>query len=46
VRTHRDDRNTAIEAARFLKLRNLSSTILITDLRDGSAVPFALEQDR
>jgi hypothetical protein len=40
VRTHRAFRETAIAAARFLKLRNLSSEILITDLRDGSAVPF------
>ena len=40
VRTHRDVRETAIEAARFLQQRNLGAKILITDLRDGSAVPF------
>ena len=40
VRTHRDVRETAIEAARFLQQRNLDAKILITDLRDGSTVPF------
>jgi hypothetical protein len=41
VRTHRDERNTAIEAARFLKKRQPGAKVLITDLRDDSAVPFA-----
>ena len=40
VRTHRGFRETAIEAARNLKQRNPAAKILITDLRDGSAVPF------
>jgi hypothetical protein len=40
VRTHRDVRDTAIEAARFLQQRNAGAKILITDLRGGSAVPF------
>ena len=40
VRTHRDLRDTAIEAARFLQQRNPSARIVITDLRDGSPVPF------
>jgi hypothetical protein len=40
VRTHRDFRDTAIEAARFLQQRNPGSKIEIRDLRDGSAVPF------
>jgi len=40
VRTHRDFRETAIEAARFLQTFNASAKIAITDLRDGSAVPF------
>jgi hypothetical protein len=39
VRTHRDVREAAIEAARFLEARNLGATIVITDLRDGSVVP-------
>jgi len=38
VRTHRDVRDTAIEAARFLKQRNPSASIVVTDLRDGSVV--------
>ncbi len=38
VRTHRDLRDTAIEAARFLAQRNLGALIAaVTDLRDGSA---------
>ncbi len=40
VRTHRDGRETAIEAARFLQQRNPNAKITVTDLRDGSAVPF------
>ena len=40
VRTHRDVRGSAIEAARFLKQRNPGAKIVITDLRDGSNVPF------
>jgi hypothetical protein len=38
VRSHRDFRETAIEAARFLKQRLPASKIVITDLRDGSNV--------
>jgi hypothetical protein len=38
VRTHRDVRDSAIEAARFLKQRNPNAKVTITDLRDGSAV--------
>jgi hypothetical protein len=40
VRTHRDLRDTAIEAARFLQQRNPNARIVITDLRDGSPVRF------
>ena len=40
VRTHRDFRETALEAARFLQQRQPSAKITITDLRDGSVVPF------
>jgi hypothetical protein len=40
VRTHRDVRETAIEAARFLQQRNQGAKILVTDVRDGSVVPF------
>jgi hypothetical protein len=40
VRTYRDFRETAIEAARFLQMLNPSAKIAITDLRDGSSVPF------
>jgi hypothetical protein len=40
VRSHRDERDTAIEAARFLQQRNPGSKIVITDLRDGSQIPF------
>jgi hypothetical protein len=40
VRSHRDERDTAIEAARFLQQRNPSARITVTDLCDGSAVPF------
>lgn len=40
VRTHRDFRETAIEAARFLQQRNPDAKIAITDLGDGSSVPF------
>jgi len=38
VRSHRDFRETAIEAARFLQQRNPNAKIVITDLRDGSNV--------
>jgi hypothetical protein len=41
VRTHRDDRDTAIEAARFLRQRNPGAKVAITDLRDGSEISFA-----
>jgi hypothetical protein len=40
VRSHRDVRETAIEAARFLKQRTPSAIIVVTDLRDGSNVPW------
>jgi len=40
VRAHRDFRETAIEAARFLQQRLPASKIVITDMRDGSVVPF------
>ena len=40
VRTHRDMRETAIEAAKFLPQRNVGAKMVITDLRDGSIVPF------
>ena len=39
VRTHRDFREAAVEAARFLQQRNPGAQIAITDLRDGSEVP-------
>ncbi len=39
VRSYRDFRETAIEAARFLQQRNPAAKIIITDLRDGSVVP-------
>ena len=41
VRTHRDVRETAIEAARELQKRNSNARIEVTDLRDGSAVEWA-----
>ncbi len=40
VRTHRDLRETAIEAARFLQQRHPGAKIVATDLRDGSRIPF------
>ncbi len=40
VRSHRDVRETAIEAARFLQQRNPGAKIAVTDLRDGSVVFF------
>ncbi len=39
-RSYRDVRETAIEAARFLQQRNPAAKIAVTDLRDGSNVPF------
>jgi hypothetical protein len=39
VRTHRDFRETAVEAARFLQQRNPGAQIATTDLLDGSEVP-------
>ncbi len=39
ARTLRDVRETAIEAARLLQVRNPGATITVTDLRDGSVVP-------
>jgi hypothetical protein len=44
VRTHRDERDTAIEAARFLKQSTPAASVVITDLRDGSTVRF--DRDR
>jgi predicted Rdx family selenoprotein len=38
VRSYRDFRETAIEAARFLQQRNPGARIVITDLRDGSVI--------
>jgi len=46
VRTHRDFRETAIEAARNLKQRNPAAAIVITDLRDGANVPFDRSAER
>jgi hypothetical protein len=43
VRVHCDDRTIAIEAARSLQRGNPAAEILITDLRDGSGVPFERE---
>ena len=40
VRTHRDVRANAIEAARNLQVSTKGAKIIITDLRDGSVVPF------
>ena len=41
VRTHRDVRETAIEAARFLQIRNPGAKIAVTDLRDGAVVEWS-----
>jgi hypothetical protein len=38
VRSHRDVRETAMTAARFLQ--GTGAKVTITDLRDGSDVPF------
>ncbi len=46
TRSYRDVRETAIEAARFLQQRNPNAKISITDLRNGSAVPFDRSADR
>ena len=35
-----DERATAMEAARFLQRRNANAGITVTDVRDGSPVPF------
>lgn len=40
VRTHRDVRESAIEAARFLQQRSPGAKIEVTDLRDGARVPW------
>ncbi len=40
VRSYRDVRDTAIEAARFLQQRNPNAKITVTDLRDGASVTF------
>lgn len=39
VRSYRDERDTAIEAARYLRQRNPGAKIAVPDLRDGSPVP-------
>ena len=39
VCTHRDFRETAVEAARFLQRCNPGAKIVITNLQDGSEVP-------
>ncbi len=39
-RSYRDVRETAIEAARFLQQRQPGAKITVTDLRDGSQIPF------
>ena len=41
VRWHREFRETAIEAARFLQQRNQGAKIAVTDLRDGSVVDWS-----
>ena len=46
VRSYRDIRDNAIEAARFLQQRHPGAEIVITDLRDGSAVPFERPANR
>jgi hypothetical protein len=43
MRIHCDDRTIAIEAARSLERGNPAAAIVITDLRDGSTVPFERE---
>jgi hypothetical protein len=43
-RSYRDQREAAIEGARFLQQRNPGARITVTDLRDGSTVPFARER--
>jgi hypothetical protein len=40
VRSYRDFRETAVEAARFLQQRRPGTKIVITDTRDGSVLPF------
>ena len=40
VRTHRDVRDTAVEAARLLQQRNPGAKIEVSDLRNGSQVPW------
>jgi hypothetical protein len=40
VRSYRDFRETAVEAARFLQQRLPGAKIVITDTRDGSVVAF------
>jgi hypothetical protein len=44
VRSYRDQHEAAIEAARFLRQRHPGAKITVTDLRDGSDVPFARER--
>ncbi len=46
LRTHRDFRETAIEAARFLQQRQPGAKITVTDLRDGANVPFDRPADQ
>jgi hypothetical protein len=40
VRSYRDFRETAIEAARFLQQRQPGAKVVTTDVRDGSQIPF------
>ena len=40
VRTHRDVRDTAVEGARLLQQRNPGAKIEVSDLRNGSQVPW------
>jgi hypothetical protein len=46
IRTLRDFCETAIEAARFLRMLNTIAKVEITNLRDGSAVPFEQPANR
>jgi hypothetical protein len=46
TRTHRDDRDIACEAARSLQSRWPAAKITVTDLRDGSDVPFSFFQNK
>jgi hypothetical protein len=41
VRSLRDVRETAVEAAHFLQQRNPGAKIVVTDLRDGSLIDWS-----